>query len=147
LLKNDPSLIPAAVNEAVRMGSPIRSFSRTLTKDYELGGVTLPAGARAMMLFASANRDERKFPNPDQFDITRKVRDHAGFGHGIHLCVGMHLAKLEMESLLTALIDQAERIEVGTPTMVLNNTIHAFATLPARLYSREKISRTSEVLA
>jgi len=70
-LRADPSLVPNAVNEAVRLASPIRSFTRTLTEAYTFSGVTLLAGARAMMLFASANRDERKFENPNAFDVTR----------------------------------------------------------------------------
>jgi cytochrome P450/ferredoxin-NADP reductase len=136
LLQRDPSLIANAVNEAVRIGAPIRSFTRTLTTDYVLGGVSLPAGARVMVLYASANRDERKFPDADRFDITRSNRDHVGFGHGVHMCLGMHLAKLEMEALLSALIRQVDRIEVGKPTIALNNTIRAFATLPVTLYGR-----------
>jgi cytochrome P450 len=88
-----------------------------------------------MMMYASANRDEKKFPNPDSFDVSRtNARDHLGFGHGIHLCVGMHLAKLEMESLLSELVRKVDRIEVGEPTMVLNNSIHAFETLPVTLH-------------
>ena len=145
LLQRDPSLIPGAVNEAVRIGSPIRSFTRTLTTDYTLGGVNLAAGARVMVLYASANRDERKFPDPDRFDITRANRDHVGFGHGIHMCLGMHLAKLEMESLLAALILQVERIEVGEPTIAMNNTIRAYSTLPMTLYGRKEALKIATV--
>ncbi len=99
LIRRDPSLIPGAVNEAVRLGSLIRSFSRTLTRDFEIGRAVLPAGARVMILFASANRDKRRSPDSDRFDLTRSGALHVGFGHGIHQCVGMHLARLEMESL------------------------------------------------
>jgi cytochrome P450 len=136
LLKRDPSLIPNAINETVRISAPIRSFTRHLTKDYAFGSAVVPAGARVMMIYASANRDARKFPNPDIFDVSRaNARDHLGFGHGIHLCVGMHLAKLEMESLLSELLRRVERIEVGEPTMVLNNSIHAFEKLPVALHA------------
>jgi cytochrome P450 len=135
-LKSDPSLIPNAINETVRINAPIRSFTRHLTKDYAFGEVVVPAGARVMMMYASANRDEKKFPNPDSFDVSRaNARDHLGFGHGIHLCVGMHLAKLEMESLLSELLRRVDRIEVGEPTMVLNNSIHAFEKLPVTLHA------------
>jgi len=130
LLRRRPELIPNAVNEAVRLGSPIRSFSRTVTQDCSLSGTSLPAGSRIMVLFASANRDERKFENPDSFDVTRPGSDQVGFGHGIHMCVGMHLARLEMEALLRALIARVDAIEVGEPSIALNNTIHAFASLP-----------------
>ncbi|MDB5715002.1 MAG: ferredoxin [Sphingomonadales bacterium] len=139
LLQQNPSLIDNAVNEAVRVGSPIRSFTRRATRACTLAGVDLPENARIMVIYASANRDERKFPDPDRFDVTRTARDHVGFGHGIHMCVGMHLAKLEMASILKAMIQQVDRIEVGEPTMVLNNTIHAFATLPVRFTAREQL--------
>jgi cytochrome P450 len=133
LLRKDPSLIPNASNEAVRLGSPIRSLTRTTTQDVDLGGVRLLGGARVMIIYASANRDERKFENPDRFDVRRGGADHLGFGNGIHMCVGMRLARLEMDSLLKALIDRVERLEVGEPTMALNNTICSIASMPARL--------------
>jgi cytochrome P450 len=134
ILRNEPTLIPGAVNEAVRLGSPIRSLTRTLAQDCELGGVALPAGSRVMLLYASANRDERKYANPDRFDVRRKNNDHLGFGYGAHVCAGMFLARLEMEALLKAMIERVERIETGPPTVALNNTIHSFATLPAAFH-------------
>jgi len=140
LLKQNPTLIGNAVDEAVRIGSPIRSFTRYVTADYNIGGVTLPAGARVMMLYASANRDEKKFADADKFDVTRAAHDHLGFGHGVHMCVGMFLAKLEMSAILKALIKFVDRIEVvGTPTIVLNNTIHAFATLPMSFTASQSV--------
>jgi cytochrome P450 len=135
LLRRDPALIPDASNEAVRLGSPIRSLTRTVASDCELDGVRLPAGARVMIVFASANRDDRKFANPDQFDVRRGRADHLGFGHGIHTCAGMYLARLEMNALLKALVARVSRIEVGTPTIALNNTISSFASLPAKLHA------------
>ena len=132
LLRSQPELIDSAINEALRIGSPIRSFTRRVTRPYTLGNVDLPENARIMVIFASANRDELKYTDPDRFDVTRNPRDHVAFGHGIHMCVGMHLAKLEMSALLKAMIARVEHIEVGAPTIALNNTIHAFATLPMR---------------
>ncbi|MEP5153028.1 cytochrome P450/oxidoreductase [Planktotalea sp.] len=131
-LRDNPDLCRNAVNEAVRLGTPIRSFSRHTTQDVEIAGVTIPQGSRVMMLFASANRDAAVFENPDQFDVTRDPKDHLGFGSGIHMCIGMHLAQLEMISLLKAMITRVGRMEVGTPDIVLNNTIAAFATLPTK---------------
>jgi cytochrome P450 len=131
-LRREPALIPNASNEAVRLSSPIRSLTRTLTADCEIGGTVLPADARVMMVYASANRDERKFDRPDQFDVTRASADHLGFGNGIHMCAGMRLARLEMDSLLKAMITRVGRIEVGEPTVALNNTICSFGALPAR---------------
>lgn len=129
-LRDNPDLCRNAVNEAVRLGTPIRSFSRHTTQEVEVAGITLPQGARVMMLFASANRDALVFENPDQFDVSRDPKDHLGFGSGIHMCIGMHLAQLEMISLLKAMISRVGRIDVGAPEIALNNTIAAFATLP-----------------
>lgn len=133
LLRENPELIPNAVHEAVRLGAPIRSFSRTVVRGTTLAGIDLSPGDRVMVLFASANRDETKFPDPDRFDVTRTEHDHLGFGHGLHMCVGMHLARLEMESLLRAMVERVGTIEVGEPSIALNNTIHAFADLPVTL--------------
>ena len=129
-LRDNPDLCTNAVNEAVRLGTPIRSFSRRTTETIDIAGVEIPKDARVMMLYASANRDERVFKNPDQFDVTRNPKDHLGFGSGIHMCIGMHLAQLEMVSLLKAMIPRVGKIIVGKPEIVLNNTIAAFKKLP-----------------
>jgi cytochrome P450 len=84
-------------------------------------------------MFAAANRDERAFERPNDFDITRDPRLHLGFGRGIHMCAGMHLAQLEMISILKAMIPRVEAIEVGEPTVGINNIIYGFASLPTRL--------------
>jgi cytochrome P450 len=136
-LRRDPALVPNAVNEAVRLGSPIRALTRTTLQECELGGVALPAGARVMILYASANRDERKFPDPDRFDVRRRNNDHVGFGYGAHVCAGMFLARLEMEALLKAMIVQVGRIETGPPTPALNNTIRSFASLPTTFHAAD----------
>ena len=115
LLRSRPDFARNAANEAVRMASPVRSFSRHTARSVELGGAVIPQGARVMMVFASANRDERVFERPDDFDITRNPRHHLGFGSGIHMCVGMHLAQMEMIALLEAMIPRVEAIEVGDP--------------------------------
>jgi cytochrome P450 len=135
-LRDEPDLIPAAVNEAVRLASPIRGFTRYATADLELGDAVIPKGARALILFASANRDERHYPQPDEFDIRRNPRDHVGWGHGAHTCVGMHLARLEMEILLASLVAQVARIETGAPVQVWNNVLQGFGRLPAVFHRR-----------
>lgn len=129
-VRNNPDLSGNAVNEAVRLGTPIRCFSRRTTEIIDIDGVEIPMDARVMMLYASANRDERVFKNPNQFDVTRNPKHHLGFGSGIHMCIGMHLAQLEMISLLKAMIPRVARISVGKSQIALNNTIAAFATLP-----------------
>lgn len=132
-LRERPELARNAANEAVRMASPVRSFARHASRDVRVGDVTIPASSRVMMLFASANRDERVFEQPDRFDITRDPRHHLGFGSGVHMCVGQHLAQMEMIALLGAMLARVERIEVDPPVVALNNTIYAFASLPTTL--------------
>lgn len=138
-LKQDPTLINNAVNEAVRLGTPIRSFSRHTSRDVEIADVLIPRGERVMMLFASANRDERTFPEPDEFRLTRNSSYHVGFGSGIHMCVGMHLAQLEMEALLKAMIPRVAEIDVVSSTVAMNNTIRAFSTLTTHFSREEKV--------
>lgn len=143
MLKEDPSLIPNAVLEGVRLASPIRSFTRTVTEDFELGGVILPKGARVMMLYSCANRDERKFHNPDVLDVTRDTSGHLGFGTGIHICAGQHLAKMEIEALLQAMVTRVDTIEVSEPTLALNNTIYGFASLPVTFTKAKTTGRST----
>jgi len=133
-LRAAPELIPGAVNEAVRLASPIRGFTRHAIRDYAANDVLIPAGARVLVLFASANRDERRYSDPDRFDARRNPRDHVGWGHGPHACAGMHLARMEMEVLLESVVANVERIEVGTPTPAWNNLLQGFRALPARLH-------------
>lgn len=133
-VKQDHALIANVVFESVRLASPIRGFTRLAAEDFELEGATIPKGARALVLFASGNRDERKYANPDAFDVTRNARDNVAWGHGPHVCVGMHLARLEMECLLRALSEQVDRIEVGTPEPFINNVLQGFKSLPATFH-------------
>ncbi len=132
----EPALIPGIVNEAVRLASPIRGFTRYAAADVELASTVIPKGSRALILFASANRDERHYPDPDKFDIRRNPRDHVGWGHGTHSCVGMHLARLEMEILLASLVRHVGRIETGTPVATWNNVLQGFEKLPAIFHPR-----------
>jgi cytochrome P450 len=92
----------------------------------------LPAGSRAVLLYAAANRDERQFAEPDRFDLHRPNPSHLGWGNGAHACVGMLLAKLELRVLLTAMAPHVERIVTGTPKPLRNNTLQGHAALPAR---------------
>lgn len=147
-IRNDPSLIDSAVYEAVRLASPVRSFTRTTVQETVLGGVTIPEGARVMMLYSCANRDERQFKNPDAFDVTRDDGPHLGFGQGVHICEGMHLAQLEIQSLLRAMVPRVAKIDVGEPTISYNNTIFGFASLPVTFQAvaaSEKITRPAAV--
>ncbi|PVH27408.1 cytochrome P450 [Pararhodobacter oceanensis] len=124
-LRDNPALIPSAINEAVRLHSPIQNFSRYVAKDVEIGGVTLPAGSRVIIAYGSANRDERKWDNPTEFDILRRdSNDHLGFGHGEHNCVGKNLARLEIRALLTELLPRVERFELLEAQIFHNNILH-----------------------
>jgi cytochrome P450 len=133
-LRRDPGLIPAAVVEAVRLSSPIRGFTREVAHDAEFAGVQLRAGDRAVLLFGAANLDQRRFPDPERFDLERPPGGNLGWGNGPHTCVGIHLAKQEMAALLRALVAQVDTIEIaGPPTRIRNNTLQGIGSLPVRL--------------
>lgn len=133
-LRADRSLMKNAIEEIVRLNTPIKAFTRMLAEDAEVEGIRLAKGSRVLMVFGAANRDPAKFEDPDRFDITRNTRGHVGFGHGVHACLGMHLARLEISSLLGALADRVERFEfTGEVVPSLNSTIHALASVPVRV--------------
>lgn len=133
LLKQNPSLVPSAVVEGVRHSAVVRWFSRVAASDYRHGDVFVPKGQRVMLMYGAANRDERHYPDPDAFQVTRNPQDQLGWGTGPHMCVGMHLAKLEMEVLLEALIENVDHIEVGEPVVGSNRGLYGFESLPMRL--------------
>ena len=133
LVRADPALIPNAINEALRLESPVRGFTRSLTADTVVGDVTLPAGSRAVLLYASANRDERKWADAETFDVRRRANDHLGFGNGTHMCAGLHLARLEMAALLEVLVEKVARFTIGEPELALNNVLRGLASLPVRV--------------
>lgn len=124
LVRADPRFISHAINEVLRLESPIQMFSRLLTDDYQLDGVTLPKGERVVVVFASANRDERKWDDPDRFDVRRRPSDHVAFGWGEHQCMGMSLARLEMRALLGALASRVRRFEITAMEPLMNNVLH-----------------------
>ena len=134
-LKADPSLVSSLVNESVRLASPIREFTRFTAEDFVSDAGTIPAGTRVAMLFASANWDERRYPDADKFQIDRNPRDHVGWGHGQHSCAGMHLARMEMEALALAMVKYVGSIETDAPTAITNNVLQGFAALPTRFRS------------
>jgi cytochrome P450 len=100
LLRADPSLIPDAVEEAIRHSSPLQLVGRTTSREVELHGVTIPAGGRVVLVYGAANRDPRQFTSPDRFDVTRGRARHLGFGEGVHGCLGAPLARLEAKVAL-----------------------------------------------
>jgi cytochrome P450 len=120
-LANDPSLVPAAVEEALRYDSPVQVVFRTATQDVELAGTRIPKGAYVAPLLGSANRDERRFPDPDRFDIARNPQGHVAFGFGKHFCLGASLARLETRVALVALAPELLRLERQGPREVVDS--------------------------
>ena len=105
-IRSDRSLIPQAIEEAVRWEAPLLVITRVAARDTELAGVPIPAGSSVMPMLGAANRDEERYPDPDRFDIFRAPKPHISFGHGVHVCLGMHLARLEMSVALNLLLDR-----------------------------------------
>jgi cytochrome P450 len=113
-LRGDRSLAPPAVEEMLRWTTPVVSFMRTATRDTELGGQAIREGDPVLMLYASANRDERQFgPTADRFDIGRNPNQHVAFGFGTHFCIGATLARIEARVLLEELLDRFATIELA----------------------------------
>jgi cytochrome P450 len=105
-VRADRDLVPQAIEEALRWETPALTIARTATGDVELGGVHIPAGALVAVSLGAANRDPGRYALPDVFDIFREDKQHLSFGDGAHKCLGMHLARLEMRVLLTAVLDR-----------------------------------------
>jgi cytochrome P450 len=114
-LKADRSLVPGAVEEALRWGSPIQWVTRTLTTDHEIGGAVIPQGGRVMLFYSGANRDPARFDDPDRFDVRRDTSGHVAFGHGLHFCLGAHLARLEAITAVNRLLGEADGLELAGP--------------------------------
>jgi 4-methoxybenzoate monooxygenase (O-demethylating) len=133
-LRDDLARARPAFDEVLRWESPVQTFFRTTTKPVDMGGVTIPADAKVLLFLASANRDPRKWHDPERFDISRRATGHVAFGAGIHLCVGQMLARLETEMIITALAARAARIDIiGEPRRKLSNSLRQFASLPIEL--------------
>jgi cytochrome P450 len=134
LIRDNPELISDAVNESLRLESPIQYFTRVAKSDQQIDGAAVPEGSRIVVFYGSANRDERKWEHAERFDIRRRTADHLAFGIGSHACAGMNLARLEIKALLTSLAGLVKRFEPGEPVRIRNNTIRGLATLPIRVH-------------
>ncbi|CAN5324611.1 cytochrome P450 [soil metagenome] len=133
-LRSDVSLARNAFEEAVRFESPVQTFFRTTTREVTLGGRVIGEGEKVLMFLGAANRDPRRWADPDRYDITRKTSGHVGFGSGIHMCVGQLVARLEGEVLLAALARKVATIEVtGAIKRQFNNTLRGLDSLPITL--------------
>ena len=120
MLRNDPSLLPSAVEEANRFSTPIQFNFREALQDYEIAGTVIPKGATIIMYLAAANRDPRQFDDPDAFRIDRPVGTNLSFGHGIHFCLGAHLSRQEVRIALSKLMPHLERFDLDTATLGRN---------------------------
>lgn len=129
LLHEDPSLVPAAVDEGLRYEAPIQIWGRFCRKDVTFGETVLPANSRVAILFGAANRDERHYPDPDTFDIRRNARDMLSFGYGLHRCTGAPLAQLEIEAVARAFVARVREIEILDSRRHLNHTVRGFQCL------------------
>ena len=127
----DPSLIPQAVEELLRFDSPVQGLSRTLTRDVTLHDTPLAEGDNVLLLYGSANRDERAFPNPATFDLDRTVDNQLAFGHGIHFCLGAALARLEARIAFTGLLQRIPtwHVDLTNATRLTSGPIRGYASL------------------
>jgi cytochrome P450 len=134
LLLDDPSLVPGAVEESLRMFPAFAHFRRTATKDAELNGTQIKEGDRVVMWYASSNRDESRYEDPDRFDV-RRTTEHQAFGAGgRHFCLGTALARLELHILFEETLKRFPRMEIaGEPLTVESAFINQLKTLPVRL--------------
>jgi cytochrome P450 len=123
LLSDYEGRIGGAIEEIVRYASPIIQFRRTLTREYELGGRAFAAGDKVVLFYLSANRDEAAFEDPDVFDITRSPNPHVGFGGpGPHLCLGAHLARMELKAMFRELFTRLPDVRAeGEPRWLLSS--------------------------
>jgi cytochrome P450 len=137
MVQRDRSLIPAAMEEGLRVETPLTMVMRTTTRDVDISGTTIPAGAQVDLCMGSANRDESRWPDSNIFDIQRPRQAHIAFAGGIHMCLGMHLARLETRVMLESLLDRVENLtlEPDDETRIVGVTFRSPNSLPVTFTS------------
>jgi cytochrome P450 len=131
LIRRDPAILPAAIEELVRFDAPLQALARTTTRDVPIHDDVIPAGARVALVWASANRDERRWSEPDRLDITRPAQRHVSFGEGIHHCLGAPLARLEARIVFEELFRRIPDYAVSGPVVRIRTpTDRALESLP-----------------
>ncbi len=136
-LREHPDELPLAIEEMLRWTCPLHYFRRTATCDTRIGEQDIAEGDRVVMLYSSANFDEAVFDDPMTFDVTRDPNPHMAFGHGIHLCLGANLARLEARVFFEEFFASFSGIEAcGEPEFIRSNSIHGFKDMPVRLAPR-----------
>lgn len=133
MLRDDPSLLPVAVEEFIRWATPVMTFRRTTACEFELHGTTIPAGEKVVLFYHSGNRDETAFEDPWRFDVTRDPNRHLGFGGGgPHFCLGASLARTQLAAIFGEILEQMPDIEAGEPEMYRGGAfIHGIKRMPA----------------
>src|SRR4029077_7385414 len=128
----DPGLLPNAVNEVIRMISPVMYMRRTAMRDVEIAGQPIAEGEKVIMYYVSANRDERVFADPDRLDVTRTNADkHIAFGQGPHVCIGKRVAQLQLEEVYRQILQRfTELRQSGGVEVEPNNFVYAIRKLP-----------------
>lgn len=117
MIRSNPDLIPMAVEEQLRVTTPIQNLYRYTRTEYEIGGVSIPRGSRILLLFGAANRDPLAFENPDIYRADRNPRTHVAFGYGAHMCLGAPLARMEAQTVLRELVSRVSRISAVGETI------------------------------
>lgn len=132
-VKEDPSLVAGLVDEGIRWATPAKHFMRNASRDAEFLGKEFKGMDRVMALFVSGNRDEDAFADPFKFDVTRKPNPHLSFSYGPHVCLGQHIARLEMRVLFAELVPRLGSVELaGEPKLKISNFVSGQKTLPVR---------------
>ena len=132
-LKENPSLMPMAVDETIRWVTPVKNFFRTATEDCLIGEKQIKKDESILLVYPSGNRDEEVFDEPFKFKVDRSPNKHLAFGYGAHLCLGKHLAKMEMEILYKELFKRIEKIELnGEPSWVKASFVSGLKSLPIK---------------
>ena len=132
-LRADPSLLPSAIEEMLRLHPPVLTFRRTATRDLTLGGREIRAGDKVVVYHVSANVDERRFPDPFRFDVARSPNDHVAFGQGPHLCLGAAFARLQMQAFFGELLELGELRLDGEPRRLTSNFINGLTSVPVTI--------------
>lgn len=130
LVRKDRALVGSAFNEVLRYWAPVHAWGRRVTKDVEIDGSLVPAGAQVAILFGAGNHDPRHYDAPDTFDVTRNPVDHLSFGYGPHGCAGQGLARLEAHAIIGSLAARVERLVVGEARRVPSNITRSIDALP-----------------
>ncbi|MDO0977636.1 cytochrome P450 [Mycolicibacterium frederiksbergense] len=132
-LRDDPALMPLAVEEMIRWTTPVKEFMRTAQRDHDIRGVRIAAGDAVLLSYVSANRDDEVFDEPFRFDIGRNPNKHIAFGYGVHFCLGAALARLEVNSFFSALLPRLKSVELtGTPAHIATTFVGGLKHLPIR---------------